>query len=92
MEQDRLSSGTVAVALRIWAQVVRGPGPGVSHEKWCEFPFEQREILERALCRLPPRAARELRELVRPLDEIYLANTSNDPFAARGDPWWRRRI
>ena len=57
-----------------------------------QFPHESRDRVEDALRALPRLAARELLELVRPLAEIYLANTVNDPFAPRAAPWWRRRL
>jgi hypothetical protein len=84
--------GAVAWSLRIWADAVRRPHYIHYRSRTWDFPHEVRETLEAALCALPTRAARELRELVQPLDDIYLANTSNDPFAARGDPWWKRRL
>jgi GrpB-like predicted nucleotidyltransferase (UPF0157 family) len=86
------SPGEVAWAVKIWAEAVRRPHYVHYRTGDWDFPHEFRERLEDALRALPPRAARELRELVRPLDEIYLANTSNNPFAARADPWWRRRL
>ncbi|MFJ2838215.1 MULTISPECIES: hypothetical protein [Nocardia] len=50
-----------------------------------------REVLEQALCALPRAAARELRVLVRPLDERFLSRTHPDPTAAPDSPWWQRR-
>ena len=84
--------GEVAWALKIWAEAVRQPHHVHYRTGDWDFPYELRDRLAAALRALPRPVARELRELVRPLDEIYLANTANDPFAARGDPWWRRRI
>ncbi|MFF8534320.1 hypothetical protein ACF07B_20650 [Streptomyces sp. NPDC015532] len=40
---------------------------------------------------LPRQAARELRRLVQPLDDLYIAKTWPDPFASPGDGWWARR-
>ncbi|CAM3463998.1 hypothetical protein [Stackebrandtia soli] len=53
------------------------------------FTEHPRDILERALHRLPEGAARELRVEVNRLDERIEARTVPDPFAPPG-PWWRR--
>lgn len=84
--------GQIAWALKVWTDAVRDPHDRYYRDRSWEFPFEVRETLESALRGLPRRAARELFDLVRPLDETYLANTANNPFAARGDPWWHKRL
>ncbi|MFI5499349.1 hypothetical protein ACIA5E_09820 [Nocardia asteroides] len=50
-----------------------------------------RDVLEQALRVLSRDSARELRGLIRPLDERFLARTHSDPHAAADEPWWRRR-
>jgi GrpB-like predicted nucleotidyltransferase (UPF0157 family) len=84
--------GEVAWAVKTWADAVRRPHYVHYRTGGWDFPYEFRDRLQDALRALPRHAARELLDLVRPLDEIYLANTCNDPFAPRGDPWWRRRL
>ena len=84
--------GEVALALKFWGEAVRRPHHVHYRTGGWDFPHELRDRLEDALRALPRKAGRELLELVRPLDEIYLANTVHDPFAARGDPWWHRRL
>jgi hypothetical protein len=49
-------------------------------------------VLENAMRTLPRMLARELRELVDPLDDRYRAVTVPDPFAAPDAPWWARRM
>ncbi|MFD7677271.1 hypothetical protein [Streptomyces sp. NPDC060187] len=41
-----------------------------------------------AMHALAPQAARELRRLVRPLDDLYIAKTWPDPFASPDAGWW----
>lgn len=91
-ERERGTPGQVALCLRIWTQMVRRPNFGHYRRGWWDVEYEVRETLEAVLRCLPPRAARELRDMVRPLDEIYLANTAADPFAEPDDRWWRRRL
>ena len=92
LNRSEQSPGGVAWALKIWGDAVRRPHHRHYRSQSWDFPYEVRASLEAAIRALPPRAARELLSLVRPLDEIYLANTSNDPYAPRGDPWWERRL
>jgi hypothetical protein len=55
------------------------------------FTTEVRAVLEVALHALPPRAARELRGLVDPLDELYLSRSWPDPTVSPNEGWWARR-
>ncbi|MEV6399866.1 hypothetical protein AB0M39_34625 [Streptomyces sp. NPDC051907] len=48
-------------------------------------------MLELALHALPRRAARELRGMVEPLDDLYIARSRPDPHASPDDGWWARR-
>lgn len=50
-----------------------------------------RELLEKAVHALPSGPARELRRLVAPLDERFLAATVHDPTRADAG-WWARRV
>jgi len=55
------------------------------------YTTDEREVLEAAMHALPPQAARELRRLVKPLDDRYIAKTWPDTFASPDDGWWARR-
>ncbi|MEW2352457.1 hypothetical protein [Spirillospora sp. NPDC029432] len=93
LERERFWPGAIALALRRWAQYARSDSSPPCGCPACD-PFyleDERQILETALHVLPVRIARELRSLLRPLDDIFLARTSPDPFAAPDLPWWRRR-
>ncbi|MGW1495587.1 hypothetical protein [Streptomyces sp. NPDC002402] len=77
------------------------PGPWVMYASpegfGCECcdPFtgaDSRAFLEELCCGLSRSSARELRMVLTPLDERFLARTLNDPFASSRDPWWRRRL
>ena len=80
--------GSVAGALDSWARFVRGParviadyGTELAPCPCCDAldPYMERRVLRRALIALPARAARELRALVRPLDDLYLARSIPSP-------------
>lgn len=84
LERTRLRPGQIAEALDGWARFVRGPvralddyAPELCPCPGCQWddPVVQREALRMALHALPAKAARELRALIRPLDELYLART-----------------
>jgi hypothetical protein len=89
LEHARLRPGQLAEALTSWARFVHGPAralhnyvppdspPGLRHD-----PVVHRETLRMALHALPAKAARELRALIRPLDELYLARRLPDPNTA----------
>ncbi|HXT91947.1 MAG TPA: hypothetical protein VN714_22155 [Trebonia sp.] len=51
-----------------------------------------RGLLEGAAQSLRPRARRELRKRLNPLDEQIIARTVNNPFIMQYLPWWQRRI
>src|SRR5258708_5357721 len=96
LERDRLWPGAIAQALRQWSRIAHRPGLALSGGCGCPLcnPFyttDERAVLELALHALPPRAARELRHLVEPLDELYAARSWHDPFASPDDGWWARR-
>jgi hypothetical protein len=91
LERTRLRPGAIAEALNGWARFVHGPArardnyapegcscPGC---QW-EDPVVHREALCMALYALPTKAARELRALLRPLDERYLARSIPDSSTA----------
>jgi hypothetical protein len=96
LERERLWSGAVAQALRRWSQVAHRPRRALSGGCGCPLcnPFyttDERAVLELALHALPSRAARELREFVAPLDELYLARSWPDPTVSPDEGWWARR-
>jgi hypothetical protein len=53
----------------------------------CGASAFERENLERVICALPPKSARELRQLVRGLDERILARRIGGDHWTDG--WWR---
>lgn len=99
IEARHLSPGAVGRALRSYRRLLRRPGRYLSLSSGgcpCCDDIEPREDLATALRALPPRAHRELRRLVDPLDEEFLRRTLPDPNASRipwaADAWWRQRI
>ena len=87
-ERTHFSPGAVADALDDWARFVRGPARAIKGYATelnpcpcCDSldPAVGRAVLRRALIALPARAARELRALVRPLDDLYLARSIPSP-------------
>ncbi len=87
----------MAQALRQWSRVAHRPALALSGGCGCQLcdPFyttDARAVLELALHALPARAARELRNLVEPLDELYLARSWPDPTRSPADGWWARRL
>lgn len=96
LESDRLWPGAVAQALRRWSQLAHRPSRALSEGCGCPlcdpfFTTEVRAVLEVALHALPSRTARELRGLVEPLDELYLARSWPDPTVSPEEDWWVRR-
>jgi hypothetical protein len=96
LERERLWPGAVAQALRRWSQVAHRPSRALSGGCGCPLcnPFyttDEHAVLELALHALPSRAARELREFVAPLDELYLARSWPDPTVSPDEGWWARR-
>ncbi|MCO1659820.1 hypothetical protein [Pseudonocardia humida] len=91
LERTRLHPGAVAEALTAWARFVRAPvreledhAPGACPNPDCQWddPVVRRRALGAALHALPVAAARELRALVRPLDETFLARSLPTPRTA----------
>jgi hypothetical protein len=90
-ERSRLRPGKIAEALDGWSRFVHGPNRSM-HDyapedcpcPGCQWddPIVRREVLHEALHALPTKAARELRALLRPLDEIYLARSIPTPETA----------
>ncbi len=58
----------------------------------CRGHLAARDLLEDAALRLPARAARELREAVRPYDEIFESRSIADPGMPVSAFWWNRRF
>jgi hypothetical protein len=96
LESSLLWPGSVADALARWKravfQNVSGLLEAATHAGCpCCDPFEPRGDLEQALKALPPKARRELRAKVEPLDEEFRRRTVHDPYTPPDWPWWRRR-
>ncbi|MGK5631819.1 hypothetical protein [Streptomyces sp. URMC 123] len=96
---EGLGDGDVARAFALWARAVRGPAHTLRSgdddcgvDACCHPHLAARDLLETAVLRLPSRAARELRALVRPHDEIYESRSLADPGAPASERWWRRRF
>lgn len=82
-ERSRVRDDAVADAVDGWARFVRGPGlddytPTLCLHPECQWrdPVVRRELLGVALRALPTAAARELRAVVQPLDDTYLARAT----------------
>ena len=84
IERTHLRPGQTAEALTGWARFVHGPVRAITGYEQddcpcpgCEWgdPVTRRAALATVLRVLPTRPARELRALVRPLDELYLARS-----------------
>ncbi|WP_093592445.1 hypothetical protein [Lentzea waywayandensis] len=85
-ERDHFHPGAVARALRCWSAFVHGPIRAITDSESCHYfyggwdePDWCRGILRDAQRALPAKAARELRALVRPLDELYLTRAIPAP-------------
>ncbi|NXY94588.1 hypothetical protein HYE82_09320 [Streptomyces sp. BR123] len=100
VERRLYEPGATHAAWLGWRELAHGPGPRFvypdfrMHYPCCEPPWggDHRQVLEDIGRALPPGAARQLRAVLTPLDERFLARTLPDPYAAPGDPWWRRRL
>jgi hypothetical protein len=80
LERTRLRPGEIAEALDGWSRFVRDPaGARDEVESGDCDPIVQREALCTALRALPTSAAGELRALLQPLDERYLARATAGP-------------
>lgn len=98
LEQFRFWPGMVADSVARWAALAYGPAGclnprntfarcGIA-ECGCD-PGHYRDRLEEALHVLPRNAARELRAMVRRLDEQILSRAKTVPAASMDLPWWR---
>lgn len=81
-ERARSDPGLVAQSLRTWSRFVHGPARAIVADlrytdDWhdADDPFTARCMLRTALTAMPRKAARELRTLLEPLDERYLARS-----------------
>ncbi|MEU7601800.1 hypothetical protein [Streptomyces sp. NPDC041003] len=98
VERRRYWHGMTYSAVNHWRRTVyqRGPWtiyPGMDEDPGCcDSLLYCRDSLETVCLLLPPRARRELRAVLAPLDARFLARTLNDPYAARDEPWWGRRL
>ncbi|MEU0512725.1 hypothetical protein [Amycolatopsis sp. NPDC006125] len=88
LERTRLHPGAVAEAVAGWSRFVHGPArrfDGYAPEDCpcpgCQWddPVVRRKTVAAVLAALPRRAARELRCVLCPLDEPYLARAVADP-------------
>ncbi|GAA3785107.1 hypothetical protein GCM10023083_21510 [Streptomyces phyllanthi] len=61
-------------------------------DECCRPHLAARDLLESAALRLPARAAGELRDLLKPYDEIFESRSLADPGAPASAWWWRRRF
>lgn len=89
LERARLRPGEIAEALDGWARLARGPARKLDNPASEACPccpgndqVEHRDVLRMALHALPTNAARELRALVQPLDEIFLSRSVPEPGTA----------
>lgn len=87
LERERFHSDAIYHAVHEWRYSARTPS--YSRCECCDRGFG-RGILEIALHALPKRAARELRGLITPADDEYLARNLPDPKMPADLPWWHR--
>ncbi|MGW6983249.1 hypothetical protein ACWGE1_28075 [Streptomyces sp. NPDC054932] len=98
VEHRRYTPGETYRALWHWRRTAYRRGPWIIYLETdddhgcCDRVNHCRRKLETVCVLLPPRARRELRAVIAPLDERFLARTLNDPYADPGDPWWQRRL
>ncbi|WP_238013376.1 hypothetical protein KZZ52_23705 [Dactylosporangium sp. AC04546] len=95
-ERVHLWPGAVAAAFAGWKQAVHQPAAQLHRDAvgagcLCCDPLEHRDVLERALVALGPRARRALLAQVTPLDDHFIRRTVHDPLTAPDLAWWRRR-
>ena len=85
--------GEVYYTLSLWEQLAERRqfwyffADGQCVPECCGASAFERESLERAICALPPKSARDLRRLVRGLDERILARRIGPNHWTDG--WWR---
>ena len=97
LERTRLQPGLVEQALTRWAAIARAPWDqlGSPYSDWCGVPdccpgpAEERDLLERAIYALPKKTARELRNIVQPLDLKILKRPDAVPYGNPPHCWWR---
>ncbi|GIG62915.1 hypothetical protein Lfu02_72870 [Longispora fulva] len=92
--QRGLPKGDIALAFQRWSSRARRSR---NAEEWrygyADVPTGHiRSLLEQALRNLRPKARRELRTALEPIDALVLGRTVNDPFAFPWHPWWLRRF
>ncbi|MFF5126598.1 hypothetical protein ACFY41_06585 [Streptomyces syringium] len=88
--------GGIADAVSSWSRTVHGMRRHASEGDWsddpdypcCSTSREARILLEEALHALPPRAARELRAVVAPLDALFLDRVLPDQRYSEAPDWW----
>lgn len=97
LEADRFDPGCLRESLDQVEQFLRRPG------RWlyvpladcpCHDPLAGRDNVEAMLAALPPRARRELRQIVVRLDEEFERRTLPDPLSPLrlGARWWHQRL
>jgi|SRR5215472_10466662 hypothetical protein len=96
LERARFGPGAVASALAVWTAVARTPAgqepalysPGCGEPSCCPAPGDQRDVLERFIRAMPIKSARELRTLVRILDDEITRHPVVALSRAIGGRWW----
>lgn len=91
--------GAVFEAFHRWKSFAHGPlrdltripVAGCSIAECCDAAFDDRDLLETALHRLPGKPARELRLLVAALDDTILTRAVVIPRRPSDPHWWRNR-
>ncbi|MFF6806179.1 hypothetical protein [Streptomyces sp. NPDC012616] len=88
LERSRnyLKPGDVGVAVRLWKDYVHRPERqlwldhewGITHGDRCGDPFEARALLDVVIQAMPPRQARELRQIVSRCDAVW--NAPSPPY------------
>ena len=97
LESAWMWPGAVFQAFRGWRSFAHGPlrdltsisVAGCGTPECCPAPDADRDVLEAALHRLPPKSARELRALVGALDEKILGRAVVIPRRPSDPYWWR---
>jgi hypothetical protein len=99
LEAVRFGAGAVGQAFSLWKRAVQGPARFMRFREddcgtaeCCRPHLAARDLLESAATRLPPRAARELRALLTPYDQIFAARSLADPGVPTAERWWHRRF
>ncbi|MDT0268170.1 hypothetical protein RM844_17955 [Streptomyces sp. DSM 44915] len=96
LEAGRFWPGALREALDRYERFLRVPGRYLSLPACpCCDPLADRDTVEEFLNALPPRARRELRAVVAPLDAEFERRTLPDPGVANppwSSGWWHRRL